>query len=163
MTPRLEKCFTMCSYISVEDTLDLKTIRNGNRRTIVPITHGFITGSGLDATIIQGGSDRVTLDEKLNIAYLDVRLQARTANGHAMHVHYTGVVKLDEAGNKVLGKAPDAQTTNYGDHHWFSAPVMETSDENFKWVESNLFVGEGHYVVNDGGNAVEYQIFKVVN
>ncbi|PVH72835.1 hypothetical protein DL98DRAFT_432472 [Cadophora sp. DSE1049] len=153
----------MRACISTKDTLDLKTIKNGNNRIIIPITHGFIEGSGLDATIVQGGSDWITLDAKKNIAHIDVRTQARTANGHAVYVYYKRVLKIDETSSKVLGGALDAKTTDFGDHHWFNAPMIETSDESFKWVESTLFVGEGHFVVDEEGSAVEYQIFKVVN
>jgi hypothetical protein len=61
MTPHLEKCFTIRGYISLQDMLDLKTVRNGTNRVIVPIIHGTVEGSGLKATITQGGSDSMTV------------------------------------------------------------------------------------------------------
>jgi hypothetical protein len=73
------------------------------------------------------------------------------------------VLKVDDAGTKVLGLADDAKTTDFGDHEWFAGPTIETDDPNFKWVETSLFVGQGRYVVDDGGSAVEYQIYKVTN
>lgn len=72
-------------------------------------------------------------------------------------------MKLDDAANKVLGWTSDAKTTNYGDHEWFAGPIFETSDPKFKWVETSLFVGQGHFVVEGENSAVEYQIYKVVN
>lgn len=94
-----------------------------------------------------------------------MRTQARTADGESLYIHYTGVLKIDEAGGKVLGWAKDAKTTNFGDHQWFAGPIVETSSEKFKWVETTLFVGEGRFVVEDDGasEAVEYEIYKVVN
>ena len=75
------------------------------------------------------------------------------------------MLKFDPKIEKVLGWAADAKTTEYGDHQWFVRPVIETSSEKFKWVETTLFVGEGRGIVEDGGKAVgvEYEICKVVN
>lgn len=103
------------------------------------------------------------MDTKLNIAHIDVRTQARTNDGGAIHIHYVGVLKFDEAATKVLGWAKDAKTTQFGDHHWFNQPIIETSSEEFKWVEYTMFVGEGRFVVDEKGSAVEYQIFKILN
>ena len=65
--------------------------------------------------------------------------------------------------DKVLSFAPDAKSTNYGDHEWFATPIVETSDPKFKWVEASVFVGQGHFVVEPNQSAVEYQIYRVVN
>jgi hypothetical protein len=78
-------------------------------------------------------------------------------------VHYSSVLKVDEATSKVLSWSDDAMTTSYGDHEWFSSPIIETSSEEFKWVETALPVGQGHWIVEDREQAVEYQIFKVTN
>jgi len=153
----------MRGYISQNDTLNLNSIRNGTSRVIVPIYSGFVEGSGLKAEITPGGADWISLDTKLNIAHIDVRTQARTSDGGALHIYYQGVLKMDDAATKVLGWAKDAKTTQFGDHNWFNAPIIETSSEEFKWVESTLFVGEGRFIVDEKGSAVEYQIFKVVN
>lgn len=102
------------------------------------------------------------LDPATNVGHLDVRTQARTSDGH-LYIHYNGVLKVDDAGTKVLGWADDAKTTDFGDHEWFAGPTIETDDPNFKWVEITMFVGQGRYVVDDGGSAVEYQIYKVTN
>jgi hypothetical protein len=93
-----------------------------------------------------------------------VRTQARTADGiHSLFIHYQGILKLDEAGSKALGGSPGAETTHFGDHEWFASPIIETDDPNYRWVENSVFVGQGRYVVDEGGTAVEYQIFKVLN
>jgi len=57
MAPKLEKTFTMRGYINKENTLDLKAIKTGPQRIIVPIVSGFVKGSGLDAEILPGGAD----------------------------------------------------------------------------------------------------------
>ncbi|EXJ60786.1 hypothetical protein A1O7_04939 [Cladophialophora yegresii CBS 114405] len=163
MAPKFEQVFTMRGYMNKENTVNLNAIKNGATRIIVPITHGFIKGAGLEAEILPGGGDWILLDASTGVSHLDVRTQARTSDGHSLYVHYHGVLKVDEAGQQVLGWSPDAKTTKSGDHEWFSAPIMETSDPKFKWVETSLWVGQGHWVVDETGYAVEYEIYKVVN
>ncbi|RHZ62626.1 hypothetical protein CDV55_105681 [Aspergillus turcosus] len=163
MGPKLEPCCTMRGYMSKEHTVTLEGIKSGPSRIIVPITHGFIVGPGVKAEVLPGSGDWILLDPLTNVSHLNVRVQARTADGHSLYVHYNGVLKLDEAAGKVLSWAPEARTTNYGDHEWFSGPIFETSDPNLKWMETSLFVGQGHFVVEEKEEAVEYQIYKVVN
>lgn len=97
------------------------------------------------------------------MSHLDVRIQARTENGHSLHIHYNGKLKANDKVNKVLTFASDAKSTDYGDQEWFATPIIETSDPKFKWVEESVFVGQGHFVVEPTGSAVEYQIYRVVN
>ena len=70
---------------------------------------------------------------------------------------------MDEKARKAVSGGPEAKTTAFGDHEWWTAPTMETSDEKFKWIESSFWIGQGRWVVDGQGVAVEYQIFKVVN
>ena len=78
-------------------------------------------------------------------------------------MHYQGVVKVDEATTKVLQLSPEAKTTNYGDQYFFTSPFIETSSEKFKWMETSLWIAQGHWVVDDKGWAVEYEIYRAVN
>ena len=102
-------------------------------------------------------------NQSTGVAHIDVRTQARTADGHSLYIHYNGRLKLDEKANKVLGWESDAKSTEYGDHYWFSAPVVETSDPKLKWVEDVIWIGQGRFVVDESGSAVEYRIYQVEN
>jgi hypothetical protein len=57
MAPHLEKRFTMRGYTSRDGTCDLKAMRSGPSRLIVPVTGGFIKGHGVDAEVLRGGGD----------------------------------------------------------------------------------------------------------
>jgi hypothetical protein len=57
MAPKLELAFTMRSYVSVEQTVKLGVVKGGLNRSVSPITHGYIKGSGLDAKVLPGGGD----------------------------------------------------------------------------------------------------------
>lgn len=70
---------------------------------------------------------------------------------------------LDAAIQKVISWSEDAKTTQLGDHEFFASPQLETSDPKFKWIESASWVGQGHWVVEGDGTAVEYAIYRIVN
>lgn len=70
---------------------------------------------------------------------------------------------MDDAGQKVFSAAPGAKSTQYGDQEWWMSPTVETSDAKFKWMEDTLWLGEGRYVVDEKGRAVEYQVYRVGN
>jgi hypothetical protein len=73
------------------------------------------------------------------------------------------VAVISDAINKVISFAPDAKTTPFGGTYFFINPKFTTSSKQFKWIETALFVGQGHFVVDSEGNAVEYLIYQVVN
>ncbi|KAF2113759.1 hypothetical protein BDV96DRAFT_688680 [Lophiotrema nucula] len=162
MAPKLEQHFTVRVYLTKDTSLSLKGIKGGPTRVILPITKGFVKGKGLEAEIT-GGGDYILLDPTTNVCHLNVRTQARTATGTSNYIHYNGTLKVDEATSKVISWSPDANTTNYGDHKWFVTPIMETDDEEFKWIEDQTWVGQGHWIVEGGETAVEYEVYQVVN
>lgn len=61
MAPSLEHCMTMRGYLSKENTIDLQAIKNGPQRIVVPVTSGFIKGTGpaegLEAEILPSSGD----------------------------------------------------------------------------------------------------------
>lgn len=57
MAPKLELVFTMRGYMDPENTVDLKAIKSGPHRIIVPMNRGFIEGSGLKAQVLPGSGD----------------------------------------------------------------------------------------------------------
>jgi hypothetical protein len=103
------------------------------------------------------------INPSTNTAHLNVRLGARSSTGAAIFVQYQGILKVNEAGGKVLSGALDATSTEYGEQDWFISPLIETSDEQLKWMEESVWIGQGHWVVDGKGSAVEYQVYRVVN
>jgi hypothetical protein len=164
MAPKLEKVFTLRAFLSKEDLLPLGPIKGGPHRFAVPITHGSLEGSSIKAHLVQGGSDWILMDTTTGTAYLDVRLQGRTLEGDSIYIHYPGILKVDDATQKVLEWSPDAKTTRVEDHYFMVTPTFETSNQSLKWMEQSIFIGHGRWVVpGDGTQAVEYDIYKVVS
>jgi len=163
MAPKLELAFTLRTYVN-KNISDIGPVKgaSGPLRRLVPITHGSITfaNSSIQGKVLGPGADWVLQDVAGGIAHLDIRTHA---NG-ALYLHYPGILSVDIAAAKVLGFAADASTTEFGDNKtWFTTPVIETSDEGLKWMESAVFVGQGRWVVDENGNSAEYAVYKVVN
>jgi Protein of unknown function (DUF3237) len=164
MAPKLEYAFTLTAFVSKEDTLALGAVKGGPIRYVIPVTHGTLEGSGIKAQLVQGGSDWVLLDPTTGVAHLDIRTQARTADGDLIFIFYPGLLKVDEASGKALQWSPEAKTTQSQDHYWMTTPRFETSSEKLKWMEQCMFVGHGHWnIPGDGTQAAEYEIYKVVS
>ena len=153
-------------YIDRDVTLNLGPIKGGPHRYCVAIPSGYISGPGIEATILPGGSDWLLLDVASGVAHLDIRTHARTATGVAIYIHYTGVLRMDAATQKCLAWEEDARSTQAGDHHWWIGPQFEVGAEELKWLEQTAFVGQGHWIVEGEGKerktAVEYEVYKVV-
>lgn len=91
-----------------------------------------------------------------------MRLQLRTPTGSHIYVHYDGMMKVDELCQAaVVADFSTARTTRYGEHELFATPIMETSDAEWKWVESSVWVAEGRWVVENETVAIEYEVYLV--
>ncbi|QDS75188.1 hypothetical protein FKW77_008591 [Venturia effusa] len=155
MAPKLEKCFTMRAYLGKHDTVTLNTPGDATTKVILPLEIGWVEGSGLKADLMPGGSDWNSVSGPTFTPTKKVTLHcSRRSDSQRV---FLGLVQT-----AVLSWSPEAKTTQFGDHTWFSQPIMETSDPAFKWVESTMFVGEGRFVVEERRTAVEYEIYKVV-
>jgi hypothetical protein len=164
MAPKLEKAFTLQVFLAKEDTLSLGPVKGGPHRYIAPVTHGSLEGSGVKAKIVQGGSDWMLMDSAAGVAHLDVRTHLRTEGGDLIFIHYPGILKMDEATQKMFEWSPDAKSTNPEDHYFMITPTFETSSPSLKWIEHTMFIGHGHWLVpGDGSQAAQYEIYKVVS
>ena len=110
----------------------------------------------------------------------------RDKNGGVVYLNYTGIVDITPELAAILGKKPDAKTTEFGNSCKFSSvghsvllsaspqPFgltvalviemrFETGDEKLKSLETGTFVGAGRFRVEQGKPVVvEYKLSKVV-
>jgi len=164
MAPKLEQVFKVQAFLSKEDMLPLGSIKGGPHRYVVPVVSGFIEGADFKAELTSGGSDWLLMDPATGTAQLDIRANARTKDGEYIYTYYHGILKMDQQVEKFLQWSPEAKSTKSSDHYFMTTPRYEVSSERLKWMEQNIFVGHGHFVVpGDGRQAVEYEIYKVVS
>ena len=82
-----------------------------------------------------------------DLGVLDVRLTLRTHDGALILIHYSGRIDLS---------SPATGVTAY------VAPLFETGDERYRWLNRIQAVGKGQVKAGPGGSAVlEYELFEV--
>lgn len=124
------------------NTSQATTIPNGPQwtRAIVGVTGGSFDGPKLKGTIVpNSGCDWVTVRADGSFK-LDVRITLQTDDGAAIYMAYSGIGVRGENGLALR-----------------TAPVFETGDERYAWLNSVQAVGTG----SSGGGIVTYDIYAL--
>jgi len=107
-------------------------------------------------------------------------LNAASINAYqTIHIHYTGIVDINNEMRSILGRSPNAASTKFGSsckfiHHVLQGQLdgqanksevihvtFETGVPRFKALEQALFVGSGRFILDDNGLSAEYRISQV--
>ena len=117
------------------------TIQNGpaGTRRIVNVTGGSIDGPRLRGTILPPCGDWVMVRAD-GTAKLDVRLTIETDDGAHILMTYTGI-----------------SASRDGERTIRTAPLFETGDERYAWLNAVQGVGLG----SSGGGVVTYQVYAL--
>lgn len=96
-----------------------------------------------------------------------------------IHIHYTGIIDINNEMRRILGMSPNAASTDFGssctlstsiargsEADLVSAPVVmhvtfETGASRFKPLEEAIFVGAGRFILDETGLSAEYRISQV--
>jgi len=113
----------------------------------------------IDAELHGVGYDYIRADGTGEHLRLDVRAQLKTKDGELLAMYYKGPLALSVPVRKVLGGAPDAVTTEYGDS--FMVFEFETGSSKYKSLETTVFVAAGHFVKEGSDTIVEYKLSRV--
>ncbi len=108
-------------------------------RVVVTVIGGTFEGPKMRGTVDNSGGDWVTLRADGNIK-LDVRIMLRTDDGADIFMRYEGI------GVRVDGQLKLA-----------TAPLFETGDERYAWLNNTQAIGTG----SSANNVVTYDIFAV--
>ncbi|KAF2708982.1 hypothetical protein K504DRAFT_433720 [Pleomassaria siparia CBS 279.74] len=159
--PSLEPAFTVSVNIDAPLAVGAQA---GRDLVIVPMVKGTVKSEpgfepALNAELHGIGYDYIHNDANSANMRLDVRSQVKNDDGTIFAMYYKGTVALTAA---VLGGAPDAKTTEYGDS--FVNFTFETGNTKYKELENGTYVAAGHFVKTPGeaGLIVEYKVSKVV-
>ena len=113
--------------------------RNGELR-IVPVTGGAVDGPKLRGEVLPGtAADWLRVDPD-GTAHMDVRLPVRTAEGHHVYIHYTGV---RTGPPDVLARLGRGETVPPADYYFRTAVRFETGAAELDWLNKALGVGVG--------------------
>ena len=136
--PTLEFLFTLTANLREGSPV----LANGPQgtRVVVTVVGGSFEGPRLRGTVDNSGGDWVTLRADTSIK-LDVRVMLKTDDGADIFMRYEGTgVRIDGA----LRLA--------------TAPLFETGDERYAWLNNVQAVATG----SSGANVVTYDVFAVV-
>ena len=109
-------------------------------RMVVGVKGGHFEGDRMTGTVETPGGDWVTRRSDGSIK-IDVRLILRTNDGANILVTYTGIALVEEGRLKAR-----------------SAPLFETGDERYAWLNTIQAVGIGEMV----GSDVVYDVYELL-
>jgi hypothetical protein len=122
-------------------------------RVVATVTGGWVKGDRINGTLVGAGADWLLIGPD-GWGRLDVRAQLQTDDGAVIYAQYIGLLELNEA---VAAAMAPGGATGFDDQYFRTAPIMETGDERYAWVNTTLFVGEGR--IHENG--VEYRLYRV--
>ena len=151
---RLE--YLMTFHADLSQPVEIGQTAIGHRQ-ILAASGGTFDGPKLRGKILPGPVDWFVQGPG-GVAHPDVRGTFQTDDGANIYIHYQGVqVWTEEAGAK-LSKGGAIE---YSDIYWVVAPIFETGDPRYAWLNNIVTVAEGRLGPN--GSWVEYRIFQVVD
>lgn len=110
----------------------------GTRR-IIRVTGGLLKGDRLNAKVIPGGDDWITVQEDGTIIQ-DVRILLETKEKELILMTYRGI-RTGHA--EVLKRLDNKEDVNPDDYYFRTAPIFETASEKYDWLNKRLFVSRG--------------------
>jgi hypothetical protein len=124
-------------------------------RVFWQVAAGTVSGPRLNGTVLGGGGDWMVVGPD-GWTRLDVRGQLRTDDGALVYSTYRGLCEPAEAVAATMsGRGP---ATAFADQYWRVAPVYETGDERYAWLNQSLFVARGRAIEGPG---VAYEVYRV--
>jgi len=132
---------------------DLGQTPLGHRR-IVRVTGGTFEGPRLRGTVLPGGGDWL-VERADGVRQLDVRITLRTDDGALIYAHYPG---LCHAGPGVMARLLRGETVDPSEYYFRTAPLFETSAENYAWLNRVLALGIGRRT----SRQVSYTVYAIL-
>ncbi len=114
-------------------------------RSVGDITAARFEGERLRADLA-GSAAADWLVRTGSVAIVDVRMTLRTDDGALIYMQYGG--RLD------LARRDDGLNA-------YCAPVFETGDERYAWLNGIQAVGKGRIVAGPAGTRIEYEFHEV--
>jgi hypothetical protein len=131
----------------IDNTLFIYNVRDG----------GWAKGPKISGKLIPPGADWLRMMPAGN-ARLDVRLTLKTDDGALVYVTYNGIISHTKESWDRLMKG---EVLTSKDHYFMTAPTMQTSAEQYAWLNHVQCVGKIVEVKVGDNSYVKYDIFIV--
>lgn len=124
----------------------------GNRK-IIRVIGGKLQGNKLNATVVPGGDDWITVREDGTIIQ-NVRILLETDDNALILMTYRGI----RTGPKeVLARLDKGEEVNPDEYYFRTSPIFETADSRYDWLNSRIFVSNGMRLET----GVNYSIYTI--
>lgn len=110
----------------------------GNRR-IIRVSGGSITGEHLNATVIPGGDDWITVREDGTIIQ-DVRILLESDYNDIIMMTYRGI---RTGPSEVLKRLDNNEEVDPTEYYFRTVPIFETSSKQYNWLNNRVFISTG--------------------
>ena len=124
----------------------------GNRR-IIRVTGGQLQGDKLNAVVVPGGDDWITVQEDGTIIQ-DVRILLQTEEKELILMTYRGI---RTGPIEVLKRLDNGEQVDPKEYYFRTMPIFETASKKYNWLNRKMFVSNG-IRLPDG---VQYSIYIV--
>ena len=123
-------------------------------RNIFIIKSGTVSGPKLNGTVLPGGGDWY-LGRADGVGELDVRGTIKADDGALIFVRYTGVM---DANVSIIGRVFSGEDVPLSEYYFRTTPRLETSAEQYAWMNSRVCVAVGAIAPNK----VSYRVFGIL-
>ena len=150
---KTEFLFDLKADLDWAGVVDVGTTPHGTR-SIVYVTGGTVKGPKVKGVVLPGGGDWPVARPD-GVTVLDVRIAARTEDGHIIYTYYRGLstIRLDMLGRILMGEAVDPS-----EYYFRTTPVFETASEKYGWLNRVVAVGIGQFL----STAVAYKVYAIL-
>lgn len=148
----------LCTYrADLDDPQQMIGKAHFGRRMIAVLTGGLLEGERLRGRVLAGGGDWATIDDQETLR-LDARVTFETHDGALIFVSYRGVLRPMSKVREFSLRGGPATEEERAQLYFRTAPIFETGDERYAWLNNIVAVGLGESI----GGAVRYNVFEVL-
>lgn len=133
---------------------DLGQTPRGHRQ-IIAITGGRVEGPRLKGVIEPVGADWLVTRPD-GVIELDVRFHIRSADDAIIYCRYMGYIRGEAS---VLQRVFAGEDVDPSAYYMRAAPLFETGDPRYAWLNSVIAVGVGRVDFQNG--AVHYRVYEI--
>lgn len=132
---------------------DVGTTPHGTRK-IFYVKGGTVEGPKVKGVVLPGGGDW-PISRPDGVGVLDVRIAARTEDGHIIYIYYRGLTTIRP---DILGRILKGEAVSPSEYYFRTTPVFETASEKYGWLNRVVAVGIGQFLPT----GVAYKVYAIL-
>jgi hypothetical protein len=127
------------------------------QRMVAAVTGGSIEGERLKGRVLPFGGDFLLVAAD-GILHIDVRAGFELDDGARIYAVYGGRIVMKPEQMEALADPAARETLDPADYYFRTAPLFQTGDERYAWLNGILAVGIGRMTPE----GVSYELYEVL-